>query len=44
MFPGVSSPYEPPAAPDLVLETDKLGVDHCVEKILALLESKGAVG
>src|SRR4029079_3268809 len=41
LFPGVSSPYEPPAKPDLVLETDKLPVDQCVEKILALLESRG---
>lgn len=41
MFPGVTSPYEPPAKPDLTLETDKLPIDQCVEKILALLESRG---
>lgn len=40
-FPGVSSPYEPPAKPDLVLATDKLPVDQCVEQILALLDSRG---
>ena len=44
MFPGVSSPYEPPASPDLVLETDKLPVDQCVERILALLSSRGVLG
>jgi bifunctional enzyme CysN/CysC len=44
LFPGVSSPYEPPARPDLVLQTDKLPVDQCVEKIIALLESRGVVG
>jgi bifunctional enzyme CysN/CysC len=44
LFPGVSSPYEPPAQPDLVLETAKLPVDQCVEKILALLESCGVLG
>jgi adenylylsulfate kinase len=44
LFPGVSSPYEPPAKPDLVLETDKLPVDQCVEKLLALLASHGVVG
>ncbi|MEX2173228.1 MAG: sulfate adenylyltransferase subunit CysN [Pirellulaceae bacterium] len=41
-FPGISAPYEPPAQPDLVLATDKLGVEQCVEQILALLEAKGA--
>jgi bifunctional enzyme CysN/CysC len=43
LFPGVSSPYEPPAQPDLVLETDKRPVEECVEAILTLLERKGAV-
>ena len=42
-FPGVSSPYELPANPDLVLETDKLPIDQCVERIVALLESRGAL-
>jgi bifunctional enzyme CysN/CysC len=44
LFPGISSPYEAPARPDLVLETDKLPVDQCVERILALLTSRGIVG
>jgi bifunctional enzyme CysN/CysC len=44
MFPGVSSPYEPPAAADLVLETDKLPVAECIERILALLQSRGVLG
>ena len=43
LFPGVSSPYEPPAKPDLVLETDKLPIDQCVAKIIALLESVDAL-
>ena len=43
LFPGVSSPYEPPAAPDLVLPTDKLPVEQCVERILALLASRGVL-
>jgi adenylylsulfate kinase-like enzyme len=43
-FPGVSSPYEPPAAPDIVLATDKLPVDQCVVQILDLLESRGVLG
>ncbi len=44
LFPGVSSPYEPPAAPALVLATDKLPVAQCVEQVLQLLESRGALG
>jgi bifunctional enzyme CysN/CysC len=43
LFPGVTSPYEPPARPDLVLPTDKLPIDQCVEQILALLESRGVM-
>src|SRR5688572_8749288 len=43
-FPGVTSPYEAPVQPDLVLETDKLPVDQCIEKIVALLESRGVLG
>jgi bifunctional enzyme CysN/CysC len=44
MFPGVSSPYEPPAQADLVLPTDKLPVEACLDRILALLESRGVLG
>ena len=40
-MPGVTSPYEPPASPDLVLDTSKLSVSSCVEKLVALLEERG---
>jgi bifunctional enzyme CysN/CysC len=43
LFPGVTAPYEPPANPDLVLPTDKLAVNECVERILALLEAQGVL-
>jgi bifunctional enzyme CysN/CysC len=43
LFPGVSSPYEPPTKPDLLLETDKLSVEACVERLLALLGERGVV-
>ena len=43
-FPGISAPYEPPAEADLVLKTDKVSASQCVEQILALLESRGALG
>ncbi len=40
-FPGVSAPYEPPSRADLVLRTDQLSVDECVERILRLLTERG---
>jgi bifunctional enzyme CysN/CysC len=39
-FPGVSAPYEPPAKPDLVLNTAELDVDECVKRIITLLEQR----
>jgi bifunctional enzyme CysN/CysC len=42
-FPGVSAPYDAPANPDLVLETDALPVEACVDRLLALLESRGVL-
>jgi bifunctional enzyme CysN/CysC len=42
-FPGVSAPYEPPEAADLVLPTHELEVDECVDRVLALLEQRGAL-
>jgi bifunctional enzyme CysN/CysC len=44
MFPGVSAPYEPPAAADLVLKTSELSVRESVERIVQLLESRGMIG
>ena len=44
LFPGVSAPYEEPSKPDLVLATDKLAVEECVEQILRLLEERGILG
>lgn len=40
-FPGVSSPYEEPVKPDLVLPTHEWPVDRCVDAILQLLEERG---
>jgi adenylyl-sulfate kinase len=37
-FTGVSAPYEVPPAPELRLDTERLGVDACVEKVLDFLE------
>jgi bifunctional enzyme CysN/CysC len=40
-FPGVSAPYDAPKSPDLVLPTDQLSVEVCVDKIVALLDERG---
>lgn len=37
-FTGISSPYEEPQNPEIVLKTDELTVDESVEKILAFLD------
>jgi adenylylsulfate kinase len=42
-FTGVSSPYEEPVHPDLVLNTDSLTVEECVASILGLLRGRGVV-
>lgn len=36
-FSGISAPYEPPTDPDLRLDTDEMGVQACVEAVLAHL-------
>ena len=43
-FPGVSSDYDEPAAPDLRLATDTLSVDECVEQVVGLLSERGLLG
>ncbi len=42
-FTGISSPYEPPEKPELIVETDKVPIDEAVERVTALLESRGIV-
>ncbi|GAF11899.1 adenylylsulfate kinase [Bacillus sp. JCM 19045] len=39
-FTGISSPYEKPDAPELVIETDNLSVDEAVQTILTYLKEK----
>ena len=36
-FTGVSAPYEPPTAPDLVVNTASLSLDDCADQVLALV-------
>ena len=40
-FTGIDDPYEEPLAPDIIVETDKEDVDESVNKILAMIHSKG---
>ena len=37
-FAGISSPYEFPENPEILLETDNITVDQSVQKILSYLE------
>ena len=43
-FTGVSAPYEPPADPDLTLDTDQLDVETCVERIVEALRGRQIIG
>ena len=36
-FTGYDAPYEPPANPDLVLNTTQMSIDQCVEAVLELI-------
>ena len=40
-FTGVSAPYEPPAHPDLVLDTDRRSIHECVETVLDEFRRRG---
>jgi adenylyl-sulfate kinase len=40
-FTGVSDPYEPPPAPELVLHTETHSVDDCVHQVLGWLQTHG---
>ena len=42
-FTGISSPYEEPEHPELVIETGKKSVDECVEQIINYLKEKKIV-
>ncbi|MFP4657756.1 MAG: adenylyl-sulfate kinase [Desulfonatronovibrionaceae bacterium] len=42
-YTGISSPYEEPEDPDLVLETDKCSVEECVDKLIDFIVSGSKV-
>lgn len=39
-FTGISSPYEPPSAPDIVLQTGTQGIDDCIAQLINLLHNR----
>ncbi len=39
-FTGISSPYEPPENPELVVPTDTLGIEECVALLLRYVEER----
>ncbi len=41
-FTGVSDPYEAPEKADLVLHTDEMGIDRCVEEITVRINGQDA--
>lgn len=42
-FTGISSPYEEPESPELVVETDRYSLKECTDKVLAFLRARGIV-
>lgn len=42
-FTGISSPYEQPIDPELIIETDKLSIEESVAKVIQFLEGKGSI-
>jgi len=43
-FTGISAPYEPPLAADLVLDTSSTPLEECVSGLTALLRDRGIIG
>ncbi len=39
-FTGIDDPYEEPENPEIVIETDKLSVEECADRIVKFLEVK----
>lgn len=42
-FTGISSPYEEPNDPELVVDTGGLALEECVAKVLDLLQGRGVI-
>lgn len=42
-FTGISSPYEAPINPELVVDTENLSVEQCVQQVISYLEDNGYI-
>ncbi len=42
-FTGISSPYEPPGAPELELDSGLMSIEDSVERVMDLLIAKGVI-
>ncbi len=42
-FTGISSPYEEPEHPDLILKTDIWTIEECIEQVLELISKKDII-
>jgi adenylylsulfate kinase len=42
-FTGISSPYEEPEAPEVVVETDTRSLEACVDQLVGYLERRGVL-
>ncbi|MCG7861405.1 MAG: adenylyl-sulfate kinase [Candidatus Thiodiazotropha endolucinida] len=42
-FTGISSPYEIPEKPEIVIDTENREIDECVDSLLVSLESLGVI-
>lgn len=42
-FTGISSPYEAPVAPELVINTGENSIDECVDQVIAKLIERGII-
>ena len=40
---GISAPYEEPEHPDLIINTDKLGLQQCVDEVIRFLLKQGLI-
>ncbi len=43
-FTGISSPYEEPETPELVLDTDLISLEESVERVMQMLRDRGIIG
>jgi adenylylsulfate kinase len=42
-YTGISSPYEVPKNPDIILDTDRQSLQECVKTVIAELRARGVI-